>query len=323
MRGRMTRYRLRTQLSEIALGPGDTRIGRGATCDITIDDPCLSREHAAVRIEPTRITLRDLGSRNGTMLNGVRVHGEVEIRPGDQIELGSTTAVLGRLPESHSDLETTASFRTCGGCGSAYVLQASACPQCGRPAQEIAVGLGKPKRTDSQRSVDFWLQLEAELLDKAMSMQRLDEAEASWRRLAHNLGDPGGPLARGVALHPGNLDAALCAAVRLGRMTGNGRPIAWTLGVVQKQDRLPSPELFALLAATPPSLMASDEAFAALEDLLTGARARVDLTSAEASCRTSLGELHAEAVRARPRRVWGDAPPSRPRPWGDSLRPTP
>ena len=64
-------------------------IGRQSGCTITIRDTNVSREHAQLRRRPNGWTLRDLGSTNGTKLNGVRVEGEQTLANGDVIMLGA------------------------------------------------------------------------------------------------------------------------------------------------------------------------------------------------------------------------------------------
>ena len=51
-------------------------IGRDAPCELRLDDPCISRRHAEVRYEQGRWWLVDLGSRNGTRMDGRRVQRE-------------------------------------------------------------------------------------------------------------------------------------------------------------------------------------------------------------------------------------------------------
>jgi len=64
-------------------------LGRQSGCTITIRDTNVSREHAQLRRRPNGWTIRDLGSTNGTKLNGVRVEGEQMLANGDVIMLGA------------------------------------------------------------------------------------------------------------------------------------------------------------------------------------------------------------------------------------------
>lgn len=61
-------------------------IGRGSDCDLVIEDPHLSRRHAEIRVAGQYLEVEDLGSANGTYLNGERIS-EGEARPGDEIRL--------------------------------------------------------------------------------------------------------------------------------------------------------------------------------------------------------------------------------------------
>src|SRR5450432_2395789 len=65
-------------------------IGRSHGADIRIADDGISREHIEVVGEHARVTVRDLGSTNGTFHNG-RKGDEVELVDGDKISIGSTT----------------------------------------------------------------------------------------------------------------------------------------------------------------------------------------------------------------------------------------
>jgi diguanylate cyclase (GGDEF)-like protein len=79
-------------------------IGRGQHADVEILDDGISRRHARVRFEDGRVVLEDLGSRNGTWVNGERVEREVELRDGDKLQLSSSTILkftyADRLDES-------------------------------------------------------------------------------------------------------------------------------------------------------------------------------------------------------------------------------
>ena len=59
-------------------------IGRGSDCDLVIDEAEMSRHHAVIESPAGGIRLRDLGSANGTFVNGAWVH-NAELKVGDQI----------------------------------------------------------------------------------------------------------------------------------------------------------------------------------------------------------------------------------------------
>ena len=63
-------------------------LGRSRACDCVVSEPSVSRRHAELRRDETRWLLRDLGSRNGTRVNGLRVLEEIEVRPGDRVSFG-------------------------------------------------------------------------------------------------------------------------------------------------------------------------------------------------------------------------------------------
>lgn len=68
------------------------RIGRASQNAIQIADPTVSKEHAEITRSGDRLTIRDLGSRNGTRVNGIEVEDPVVIRDGDAIEIGKVFA---------------------------------------------------------------------------------------------------------------------------------------------------------------------------------------------------------------------------------------
>jgi pSer/pThr/pTyr-binding forkhead associated (FHA) protein len=69
-------------------------VGRNSSCDHVIDLPMVSSQHARLFREGDRILLEDLHSSNGTFVNGNRVEGPVDLKPGDLIGLGSYTLRL-------------------------------------------------------------------------------------------------------------------------------------------------------------------------------------------------------------------------------------
>jgi Protein of unknown function (DUF3662)/FHA domain len=76
--------------SRLALGDEPAVIGRLPDCAVTLNDPRASRHHAEVRPSGDGFTIADLGSMNGTTVNGVAVR-EQALADGDRIVIGSST----------------------------------------------------------------------------------------------------------------------------------------------------------------------------------------------------------------------------------------
>ena len=73
---------------------GETLIGRSPYCSIVLADAKVSREHAALRVTAAGPTIQDLGSRNGTRVNGELLAGIRQLSPGDRIEIGGQAIEL-------------------------------------------------------------------------------------------------------------------------------------------------------------------------------------------------------------------------------------
>jgi pSer/pThr/pTyr-binding forkhead associated (FHA) protein len=67
---------------------GEYVFGRGAECHIRPNSDWVSRQHCMLRVTPDGVFVRDLGSRNGTLVNGTRVLGECRLGAGDQLQVG-------------------------------------------------------------------------------------------------------------------------------------------------------------------------------------------------------------------------------------------
>lgn len=74
----------------LLIGAGGATIGRSSKCDVVLDDPNVSREHAELRPRGGSWVLTDLGSTNGSSVNRQRIDGPTVVRRGDEIELGTS-----------------------------------------------------------------------------------------------------------------------------------------------------------------------------------------------------------------------------------------
>lgn len=73
-------------------------IGRGSGNDIVLPDPRVSRQHAEIRRQDDEFIITDLGSTNGTFVNGVRIEEPQPLRRGDRIEIGTTAFLFQTVP---------------------------------------------------------------------------------------------------------------------------------------------------------------------------------------------------------------------------------
>lgn len=91
------RARVRTQTAlllldgkRLVVGPTGATLGRSRQCDVVLNDPNVSRQHAEIRPRGGSWVLSDLGSTNGSCLNGRRIDSPEVLKRGDEIELGTS-----------------------------------------------------------------------------------------------------------------------------------------------------------------------------------------------------------------------------------------
>ncbi len=93
---------------DFELPEGVHEIGRSSGCSVRLDEPSVSRQHARLRIEKSRAILEDLGSSNGTRLNGRELTGPAEVRRGDRVAFGNIALhVQDRPTETEMFLDQT------------------------------------------------------------------------------------------------------------------------------------------------------------------------------------------------------------------------
>ncbi len=88
---------------QVELDPAGTIVGRGASCDVVIGSKDVSRRHARFFADPSgKWICEDLGSSNGTFVNGRRV-ASCPVLPGDVVEIGPASLSLGQTAEPQTD----------------------------------------------------------------------------------------------------------------------------------------------------------------------------------------------------------------------------
>ncbi len=94
-----------TEEREYPVAEGETLIGRGGECGVCLPSAQVSRVHARVRATERAASVEDLGSKNGTWVNGERREGAVDLADGDEVTFG-TFRVLYRRDDGNASTRT-------------------------------------------------------------------------------------------------------------------------------------------------------------------------------------------------------------------------
>jgi hypothetical protein len=94
--------------SVLPLPPGETVIGRGTEADVVIESPKASRRHARIVVDRDQAVIEDLGSTNGTSVNGNRLASPLKLAHGDEIQIGRGVRAY-RFARNDPDAATVAS----------------------------------------------------------------------------------------------------------------------------------------------------------------------------------------------------------------------
>src|SRR5262245_56351671 len=86
--------RLRYLAHDLEVPVGQFVVGRSAECQLSLDDPLVSRRHALLTVGAEGVSVEDLGSRNGVLVNNVKIEGPKALADGDKITIGGQTMTL-------------------------------------------------------------------------------------------------------------------------------------------------------------------------------------------------------------------------------------
>jgi hypothetical protein len=227
------RFRLRYQQHDLALGDGQFVVGRSAGCQLSLDDPLVSRRHAMLVVTRDTVTVEDLESRNGVIVNGQRITGKTVVQPGDKILIGSQELVLLRGREN--PLRETASLPGRGTLPKMMAVpdivppivppSASNPDISTAPPRDEHTGESEGDSTTVRRVTAF--KLLGGVAEKALAMGRADEAE---RLLAGPLADVVEATRSGKTVSPWLVDVAARLAAKLATTTAKG---AWADYVIE------------------------------------------------------------------------------------------
>lgn len=205
-------FRLRHLQHDFELGLGEFAIGRSAECQLSLDDPLVSRKHALLVVNPESVLIKDLGSRNGVVVNGTKIDTSRVLLDGDRIVIGSQEMTILARPAGaapHYVKRSTTGAQTLSSVARPHSFEPTKI-QSDRPSREIS--RGDSKRVDS-------FPLLSTLADKALALGRPDDAE---RILSSLMLEVLNNAQRGDALPPETVDQAAQYGVRLANATTRG-----------------------------------------------------------------------------------------------------
>jgi predicted component of type VI protein secretion system len=225
------RWRLRYLQHDLELSEGQFAVGRNATCQLSLDDPLVSRRHALLVVTDEGVTIEDLQSRNGVLVNGKRIGGRVSLQVGDRILIGAQelTLLQGRAVTSRDHQQTTgnAANMTLPKMTPALKLPGEIPPPLtGHSSMPPNEGSGAEIDPSMVRRADAF-KLLGGVAEKALAMGRAVEAE---RLLASPLADVIEASRSGRKLPTGLVDQAAKFSSKLATATGKG---AWADYVIE------------------------------------------------------------------------------------------
>jgi hypothetical protein len=231
----VARYRLRFLLQEFDLPRGATLIGRSLDCHVTIEDPLVSRQHARIVIEDDKVSIEDLGSRNGVKLNGLTVRGQTELKDGDRLRIGTQDLVFCRVdPVGAAHAKTTGVLRLCANCRLPYPREMLACPNCEATEQTEEETLSGSFGADKRHAWNVQLLVEA--LEKALSLGRWADAERIVRRATAQVEEL---IAADAPIDEAQLESLSMAAAQTSITTNDPVWGVWVTSVYKKTTRIP------------------------------------------------------------------------------------
>ena len=132
MEARTSKFRLKFLFQEFDLTEGGFLIGRSPSCNLTLEDPLVSRRHIRISVCDDCAILDDLGSRNGTLVNGEPVFEDYRLGHSDVIQIGSQELTFVEMKRrSPRRLQNTKPPLSCPHCDTPFDPNASQCAVCG------------------------------------------------------------------------------------------------------------------------------------------------------------------------------------------------
>jgi hypothetical protein len=222
-------YRLRYMHHDLELSEGQFAVGRSSTCQLSLDDPLVSRLHAVFFVGDRQVAVEDQASRNGVLVNGQRISLRTQLRPGDRILIGSQELTL--LAQTSPNANTTESPI---GRGTLTRMPAvgDAAEMSGPPTIHPPSDIVDSDASTVRRAHAF--NMLGGVAEKALVMGRPEDAE---RLLATPLVELMDASRAGRRISPSLVDAISRFAAKLATATGKASWVDYVVELYQGQGR--------------------------------------------------------------------------------------
>jgi predicted component of type VI protein secretion system len=229
------RFRLRYLHHDLELAEGQFAVGRSAGCQLSLDDPLVSRQHAMFVVSKDGVTIEDLQSRNGVSVNGQRIEARTPLQVGDKVLIGSQelTLLLGRDGGSREAGSPSVGKRTLPRLPTATEPAAFRERTTTAPPGPPSTPPTEAEDSSMVRRIGAFSSL-GTLSEKYLAMGRSDEAE---RLLAAPLADVMEATRAGKAVSTQLADASARMAAKLATATGKGAWADYVVELYSVQDR--------------------------------------------------------------------------------------
>jgi len=218
-------FRLRYLHHDFELPPGRFLIGRSTECQLSLDDPLVSRKHALLIVSEDMVEVQDLGSRNGVLVNGERIVGLHKVEHGDRIMVGSQELTLSVMSAAGPPTRRASDVPAMN----PVTITAMA------PVRAPAPGMqGEQREHDATSKADAF-RLLGGVAEKALQLGRADEAE---RLLATLLDHVLRTVQAGIEVEAPLVERAGNFGAKLAAATGKAR---WVDYVVELYTALRRP----------------------------------------------------------------------------------
>src|SRR4051794_19642815 len=139
----------RSASSTIKLSDGVTTIGRHNECQLRIKSSQVSRKHCEVFEKKGLLLVKDLGSSNGTLVNGKKVQGQRVLEPGDELTIGPVLLRVAKVGAA----APAAAAKAASSPGDTAVTAAAAAAAAGGGSDEFTIDFDEPTEAPEQVAV--------------------------------------------------------------------------------------------------------------------------------------------------------------------------